>query len=218
MKRRIFLTEDGSASIYAEDLGESYHSHFGALTESLHIYIESGLNATSANPVNVLDIGFGTALNALLTWNEAIKCKRKTRYYTIEKYPLEKAEWRALGYQKINLSCTECTFEDLHLSKWNEWIHFDEYFSLYKMHSDLINFESSESFDIIYFDAFSPDIQPELWTEEIFSRLFRCLNPGGHLLTYSVKGTVKRALKTVGFNIELIPGPKGKREILRAIK
>jgi len=218
MKRRIFITEDGSRSIYVEDLGESYHSHFGALAESLHVFIESGLMQSSANPVNILEIGFGTGLNAILTWNEAVKSKRNIRYYSIEKYPLEESEWQALGYQNIELACAACKFEELHLAKWNDWTDLDDYFSLYKLSSDLRDFETSESFDLIYFDAFSPDIQPELWTEEIFSKLFRCLNPGGILVTYSVKGTVKRALKSVGFRIELIPGPKGKREIMRANK
>ncbi|MCF8378094.1 MAG: tRNA (5-methylaminomethyl-2-thiouridine)(34)-methyltransferase MnmD [Bacteroidales bacterium] len=218
MKRKHIITDDGSSSIFAEEIGESYHSHFGAFAESLHIFIESGYKHTNISPVHVLEIGFGTGLNALLTWNFATRNKRKTYYYTIEKYPLDQEEWESLNYHNLELIDDRVNFSDLHKSKWEEWNEMEEYFDLYKAKADLLNFESPLHFDLIYFDAFSPKVQPDLWTEEIFTKLFRCLNQGGFLLSYSVKGTVKRALKSAGFKIELIPGPKGKREIMRASK
>ncbi|MCK4922568.1 MAG: tRNA (5-methylaminomethyl-2-thiouridine)(34)-methyltransferase MnmD [Bacteroidales bacterium] len=216
MKRRTFITKDGSSSIYVENLEESYHSHFGALAESLFIFIESGLKYSEANPVNILEIGFGTGLNALLTLDEAVNSKRKTNYYTIEKYPLSTSEWESLNYPDLSVIHNPKEFEKLHNVNWSEWHNLNDYFSLFKSKTDLHDFSTHLRFDIIYFDAFSPEIQPDLWTEEIFSKLYRLLNPKGLLLTYSVKGTVKRALKSAGFHIKRIPGPEGKRVIMRA--
>lgn len=218
MKRRTFITKDGSSSIYVEKLAESYHSHYGALAESLFIFVESGFKYSNVNPVNILEIGFGTGLNALLTLDEAVRSKRKTSYYTLEKYPLSISEWGSLNYPKLPTINNPEEFENLHKLNWDVWHRLNDYFSLFKSNTDLLKFSTSLRFDIIYFDAFSPEVQSDLWTEEIFSKLYDYLNPGGLLLSYSVKGTVKRALRSAGFQIKRIPGPEGKRMILRASK
>lgn len=204
--------------MYEEVLKENYHSHFGALTESLFIFIESGLKYSKAKPVNILEIGFGTGLNALLTLDEAVNSKRKTSYYTIEKFPLSISEWESLNYPYLPSIPNPKEFKNLHKLNWDVWHNLHDYFSFFKSKTDLLKFSTHLRFDIIYFDAFSPEAQPDLWTEDIFSKLYSFLNPGGLLLTYSVKGTVKRALKSAGFHIERIPGPEGKRVIMRARK
>ena len=216
MKRQLITTEDGSSSIYVEGLKENYHSQYGAVNESVHIFIESGLKHCQKNPVSILEIGFGTGLNALLTLNESILTNRVVSYYSLEKYPLAKNEWRSLNYSGMDEIENSHLFENLHELDWDSWHSLNDTFRLYKEKVDLLTFRTSLKFDLIYFDAFSPNVQPELWSEKIFENMHECLNPGGLLLSYSVKGTVKRALKSAGFTTELIPGPKGKRVIMRA--
>ena len=216
MKRRVIITEDGSSSIYVEGLNENYHSRYGAINESRHIFIESGLKQIQKDPVSILEIGFGTGLNALLTLNESILTNRTINYYSLENYPLVQDEWQSLNYSNIEEIENSDLFENLHKLDWNSWHSMNETFHFYKENVDLLEFRTSLKFDLIYFDAFSPNVQPELWSEKIFEKMHKCLNTGGLLLSYSVKGTVKRALKSVGFTTELIPGPKGKRVIMRA--
>ena len=218
MKRELIITEDGSSSIYVKDLNESYHSRFGALNESLHIFIESGLNQLKKDSISILEVGFGTGLNALLTLDEAIKTKQIVKYYCLEKHPLSKEEWASLNYTDITQIENAHLFNQLHELEWDSWHELSDYYNFYKSKQDLLKFETNLKFDLIYFDAFSPDVQAKLWTEEVFQKMYNCMNPGGLFLSYSVKGMVKRALKSVGFNIELIPGPIGKRVIMRAHK
>lgn len=216
MEREIFTTEDGSSSIYVKDLNENYHSKFGAINESMHIYINSGLKVITADPVSILEIGFGTGLNAILSYVEGAKSRRSIDYTTIEKYPLIKNEWSTLNFFDKELKEYRKTFEKMHELEWECKQDLNSYFSIVKKQLDLKEFATDQHFDLVYFDAFAPDVQPDLWTREIFSRLYSYLNPGGILLTYSVKGTVKRTLRSCGFETELLPGPKGKREIMRA--
>lgn len=218
MKRIIEKTEDGSHTLYVPELKEHYHSTFGAIQESMHVYINTGLLHCAQNAVNVLEIGFGTGLNALLTLMESEKIKKPVFYQTLELYPLDIEEVRKLNYSdKLTLSNPEI-FEKLHLTDWEIPIEITSLFTLLKNQFDFSkpdNFNNKTSFDVIYFDAFAPDIQPEMWTYEIFSKLHSICNPDAIITTYCAKGAVRRAMERAGFVMERLPGPPGKREILR---
>jgi tRNA U34 5-methylaminomethyl-2-thiouridine-forming methyltransferase MnmC len=192
----------------------------GAITESKHVFIKNGLHFSKKHPVIVFEIGFGTGLNAFLTCLEAMKNKSPVIYYAIEKYPLETCDILLLNYAGIIASGKQDKdiFGQLHAAPWGKLITINSDFSIYKIKGDLLLYEPDFVFDLIYFDAFAPEKQPEMWTSEIFSRLFNRLNEGGILVTYCVKGDVKRTLKETGFKIEKLPGPPGKREVLRAVK
>lgn len=225
MKRLIKKTEDGSATLYVPELDEHYHSVKGAHTESQHIFIEMGLRACTAVHPHVLEIGFGTGLNALLSLEEAERMKRPVHYTGIELYPLTWSEVSALHYSNNPL------FQILHEAPWEKKVCLTPYFTLEKIQSDItfiampesgISVLSSiikEKFDVIYYDAFAPEKQAEMWQKEIFHTLYASLKPGGILTTYCAKGNVRRMLQEVGFLIERLPGPPGgKREILRGRK
>jgi tRNA U34 5-methylaminomethyl-2-thiouridine-forming methyltransferase MnmC len=215
MKRKIIQTGDGSPTIYVENLNEHYHSVFGARAESEHIFINAGLNYLDYKNISILEIGFGTGLNTYLTLNMSMN--RKIRYYAIEKYPLEPEEWDALIYahEKDPFSSS---FREIHSAPWGEWVSLNPGFELFKEKTDLKDFTPPPGQDLIYFDAFAPEVQPGLWTESIFQKLYECMKKGGVLLTYSVKGSVRKSLKNCGFDTEKLPGPTGKRHILRASK
>ena len=219
----IVVTEDGSKTLYLPTLKEHYHSSYGALQESRHIFIESGFKATASNAcsLTVLEMGFGTGLNALLTFIEARKMGlKKVHYLGVEAFPVEKEYWLQLEYPTL--------FEDkdagdvflkMHESPWDLPYFISEQFVLNKITGDFTTMSfKEESFDLVYFDAFAPDLQPELWSAEVFSVIYKALRPGGILMTYSAKGSVKRALQMAGFVIEGLPGPPGKREITRATR
>jgi tRNA U34 5-methylaminomethyl-2-thiouridine-forming methyltransferase MnmC len=218
MERQIKLSNDGSHTIYNETIDEHYHSTFGAITESQHIFIQNGLNFINTNPVRILEIGFGTGLNALLTLENAILQNRKIYYVAIELYPLEIEVIQKLNYSKLINQKFENDFLAFHNCNWGEDIKLNNNFTLYKILGNAINVDFPENFDLVYFDAFSPDKQPELWTIELFLKLYKSLNKNGILTTYCAKGEVKRNLKEAGFTIERIPGPPGKRHMIRAIK
>lgn len=214
MKRIIEHTEDGSATLFVPELNEHYHSVKGARTESQHIFIDMGLKASAAPQPRVLEIGFGTGLNALLTLEAAGQEKRPVHYTGIELYPLAWEEVNALGYSD------NPSFERLHTASWEEDVEISPYFTLRKIKGDantVIN--SSFSPSIVYFDAFAPEKQPEMWNEQLFRSLYVTMNTGGILTTYCAKGVIRRLLQAVGFRVERLPGPPGgKREILRATK
>lgn len=221
MKRIIEHTEDGSATLFVPELNEHYHSVKGARTESQHIFIDMGLKASAAPQPHVLEIGFGTGLNALLTLEAAEQEKRPVHYTGIELYPLAWEEVNALGYSD------NPSFERLHTAPWEEDVEISPYFTLRKIkgdanvviHEGLITSHSSYSPSVIYFDAFAPEKQPEMWNEQLFRSLYVTMNTGGILTTYCAKGVIRRLLQTVGFRVERLPGPPGgKREILRATK
>ncbi len=219
MKRNIITSGDGTPTIYVEGLKEHYHSVFGARTESEHIYIGAGLNyfeKPEGLSLNVLEIGLGTGLNAYLTLLNK-KEGWSIRYYGIEKYPLEKAEWEVLDYRLPEDDLPK-TFEQIHTAEWEMPAELIPGFVFFKSHVDLNDFIPPSNQDIIYFDAFAPDVQPDLWSVKNFSKLYTCLRPGGILVTYSVKAMVKQNLKEAGFMISRLPGPRGKRHILRAVK
>ena len=214
----ILITEDGSSSLRRKDLQEGYHSTFGAIAESRHIFIEAGLRKVGTlEKINILEIGFGTGLNAILSLEFANKENQAIYYKTIEKYPLPKEITSELNYGKI-LRLEE-EFETINSFDWNKDNDLNSYFTIQKIDkpAEEINYPK-DFFHLIYFDAFAPQFEEKLWNKEVFENLFLALKQGGILVTYCCKGDVKRMLKSSGFEIEKLPGPKGKREILRANK
>ncbi len=220
--QKIITTADGSHTLLVEELGEHYHSTYGAIGESMHVYIENGLKQTfnNNNPINVLEVGFGTGLNAFLTFIESTKRKINVNYTTIEPFPIDMKIISQLNYPKMmNESFLVNIFEQIHQVDWGKKIEISPYFTLFKINKKLQEVDLIENtFHVIYFDAFAPDIQPELWTEEVFSKCFRLMKKNSILMTYSAKGSVKRALKSAGFSVNNLKGPVGKREITKAYK
>lgn len=214
MERIIERTADGSATLFVPELDEHYHSVKGAHTESQHIFIEMGLRATAAEHPHILEIGFGTGLNALLTLEQAEETLRNVHYTGLELYPLPWEMVKELEYSHNPL------FEKLHTTPWEEDASITPHFTLKKVQADFTKVSpSSPSYDLVYFDAFAPDKQPEMWSQELFDRLYVMMNSGGILTTYCAKGIVRRMLQTAGFTVERLPGPPGgKREILRGTK
>ncbi len=214
----IIETEDGSFSLKRQDLNESYHSSHGALSETNLIFIEYGFNHwCSKNPnseVNVLEIGFGSGLNALATLKAS---STKVHYETLELYPVPIELIRELNYGKLLSMQKE--FESIHLCAWEEETDINPDFSILKHHTAAQNYNyGNERFDVVYLDAFSPDNEPDLWTSDFLKKIYDSCRTNAVLTTYCCKGSVKRALKEAGFQIEKLPGPKGKREVLRAVK
>jgi len=223
MKRKIVLTDDGSCSIFSLEVNQYYHSHFGALQESMHIFIESGLCSgmlSHLKNISVLEIGFGTGLNALLTYFKANELQKKIYYEALELYPLVPQEVAQLNYPAIlPYFYVKEMFAALHNPSWNTKQTIDENFTIQKRHTSAVNASyTPDTFDLVYFDAFSPEAQQELWTSEVFEPIYAAMKNGGILLTYCTKGSVKNTLKEIGFQIEKLPGPVGKREILRGLK
>lgn len=214
------LTDDGSHTVFSEEFGEKYHSRFGAITESLQVFINAGLKSRilSQSKIDVLEVGLGTGLNALLTWVESEKAKTNIFYTAVEAFPLPETNWRALNFGEILGGESHTIFEKIHRAEWGQWAPVSDSFSILKLQEKVENTSFQENFDLIYYDAFAPDSQPELWTLAIFRKMFNALRPDGILTTYCAKGEVKRNLKATGFLIESLPGPPGKREMTRATK
>jgi tRNA U34 5-methylaminomethyl-2-thiouridine-forming methyltransferase MnmC len=220
-RRELKTTEDGSTTFFWPDKNEHFHSTHGAIQESRHIFIEAGLleMAKYKKEIRVLEIGFGTGLNALLSCIAAEKLALKVDYQTIEAFPINAEEHKLLNYPDLLGVTSKPMYDSIFNAIWEKPEQIVKGFTLLKKLVDLELFiPESECFDIIYFDAFAPDVQPELWTDEIFQKLYNSLKTNGFLITYSCKGVVKRALKSVGFQVELLPGPPGKREFVKAIK
>lgn len=219
MNRELRQTNDGSSTLFVPELDEHYHSIHGALQESLHVFIEAGLKSREARSISILEIGFGTGLNAWLTAMEALKSDLHLEYMAIEKYPLTGKEIAGLNYAREEGYTTHLAlFNKIHAAEWESLQTINSNFSLHKIQGDLHDFNANKAFDLVYFDAFAPSAQPDLWTEAIFEKMFTALKAGGSLVTYCAKGQVKRNMKAVGFTIEALPGPPGKREMTRAVK
>ncbi|MDD5570393.1 MAG: tRNA (5-methylaminomethyl-2-thiouridine)(34)-methyltransferase MnmD [Bacteroidales bacterium] len=219
--RKLILSEDGSHTVFDANVKEHFHSTFGAINESKEIFIKYGFNEIlNSEKINILEIGFGTGLNAFLTFLENANHNKNIFYTAIEPYPVDEEIFLNLNYpQVLNVPENQKeVFLKMHKSPSGEKINISENFILLKEKIKLENFETKMKYDLIYFDAFSPEVQPELWTENIFKKIFDRLNINGILTTYSAKGEVKRNLKSAGFTIESLPGPKGKREVTRARK
>lgn len=214
-------TADGSHTLFVSELNETYHSIHGAIQESQHVFIKNGLHYFgNKNTIHILEIGFGTGLNALLTLLAIENSSQTINYVSLEKFPLNLALIKQLNYPtqlKLNIAQT-ALFNQLHTCEWNTPTPISNNFNLLKVEEDLADFQTTTTFDIVYFDAFAPEKQAELWTAEIFSKIYSLLNAGGILVTYCAKGVVKRTLKSVGFQLETLSGPPGKREMIRAIK
>lgn len=227
MPHQFIQTEDGSITLYVPELHEHYHSIHGAIQESMHIFIRAGIGfyvqthpelKESGGSLHILEAGFGTGLNAYLTLQYAHQQRLAVFYHSIEKYPLPAAETGLLNYPEQTGTPEIFPFPELHRSPWNQDIQLTPYFRLNKQKGDFRDICFTPEFDIVFFDAFNPDVQPHLWTAEVFDRFYKALKPGGILVTYCVKGIVKQALRQVGFTLKRLPGPPGKREMLRAIK
>ena len=231
MKREIIFTADGSTTIHLPQWNEQYHSKHGAIQEAYHVFIKHGLHhfynqvfqttntQKDKNPIAILEIGFGTGLNAYITLLETKKLNLAVSYCGVEGFPILKDEMHQLNFSKVlKTTQDDSIFDKLHQVSWNEKHHITSCFSLIKQQKMFHQINDKNAYNIIYFDAFGARVQPELWTEVIFKKMFEALKPRGVLVTYSAKGSVKRAMQAVGFTVEKLPGPPGKREMLRATK
>jgi tRNA U34 5-methylaminomethyl-2-thiouridine-forming methyltransferase MnmC len=217
----LIVTQDGSHSVYSEQYGVTYHSRYGAVTESLHVFIQAGLRYKAAvQPrLAVLEVGLGTGLNAFLTWIEAERRNLTVRYTALESAPLSLEEAEVFNYpEHLGLPERRPDFCRLHYCAWERAVRLSAHFWLRKKRMPVQAYRPVQAFDLIYFDAFAPTAQPEMWTEAILRAMYRALRPEGILVTYCAKGQVKRALRAVGFEVESLPGPPGKREMTRAWK
>ena len=215
---RIFEpTADGSGTLYVPQLDEHYHSVKGALTESRHIFIDMGLAASKAIHPHVLEVGLGTGLNALLAWQWADAQQRPVHYTALERYPLSWQEVSQLQYAHA------AELEQIHTAPWEVDVVLSPYFTIKKVECDATGYlqqqATTQQFDVVFFDAFAPEKQPELWSETIFQSLYQTMQAGGVLTTYCAKGCIRRLLQSIGFVMERLPGPPGgKREMLRGRK
>ena len=215
---QIIKTSDGSHTVYVPDLDEHFHSVHGAVQESSIVYINNGYTFCRKDPVRIFEAGFGTGLNALLTADRCITEKRTVFYTSIEKDPLPEEITSLFNYSDYAGDYGKQLFAAIHLAEWGKEVEISEYFHLTKIKGDLSLESLTGKFDLVYFDAFGPDKQPEMWSKEIFTKITEILDESGVLVTYSSKGSVKRILKACGFSVGLLPGPPGKREVIRAIK
>lgn len=218
MKRSMRLTEDGSHTLYVEELNEHYHSTHGAVRESMHVFIRHGLLTINVPAVRILEIGFGTGLNALLTISEAFRRNLEIYYHAVEKYPLTETEFSKLNYEKLIETPTEGILNKIHSCPWDKAVKISEHITLSKEQADFRSMIPPNNINLIYFDAFSPEIQPELWSRDIMAKIAERADPGAVLVTYSAKGEVRRTLLSCGFEVEKVAGPPGKREMIRATK
>jgi tRNA U34 5-methylaminomethyl-2-thiouridine-forming methyltransferase MnmC len=216
-KRRIVTTADGSKSIFLPEWNEHYHSHHGAWQESAHVYIDCGLAMIDKENIDILEMGFGTGLNTLLTLKFGMENGKEIRYHAIEAYPLIKEEWESLGYPEL-LKMDPKLFGRIHEMGWEEEKEIIAGFRLCKYETKLEYFQNDRQYDLIYYDAFGPRVQEDLWNSWAFELMYEQMRPGAVLVTYSSKGSVRRILIDLGLKVEKLPGPPGKREMLRATK
>ena len=216
-KLTVQNTTDGSQTLYSEKFNETYHSVNGAVTESMHVFIDAGMKVSMHKKLQIFEVGFGTGLNAFLTLIEARKQYIHVNYYSIELYPIPQDVFETLNYADL-LESDKALFKAMHTTPWNTSVQIAPDFELTKINADLLIYSHSSMYDLVYFDAFSPAIQPDLWSEEVFEKLYEHMNNEGILTTYCAKGSVRRTLQKVGFKTERLPGPPGKREMLRAVK
>lgn len=221
MPSSLFETEDGSHSILSEQFGVAYHSKHGAIQETQHVFINAALRlkAVLQKEISILDIGFGTGLNAYMTLLEAEKRNLSIQYSGIEAYPISYQQATDLNYSELLKSTDfQPSFLKMHSADWATPIQLSQQFQFTKHQVKFETIDFTGQFDIIYFDAFAPNAQPELWEAALLSKMYQALKKDGVLVTYCAKGIVKRTLKAVGFEIETLKGPPGKREMTRAIK
>lgn len=220
MERKIIQTADGSKTVYLSALDETYHSSHGALQEAEHVFIQNGLHFLNQEaPVRIFEMGFGTGLNALLAFRESLNAQRKIEYTGIEAYPVESEIWQVMEYASVIDPSLQEIYDRMHIVPWNERIELTADFALRKMHSKIEDYTvEEESQDLIFYDAFGPRAQSEMWMLPVLEKMHGLLRSGGVLVTYCAMGQFKRNLKSLGFLVESLPGPPGKREMTRAVK
>lgn len=223
MQRQIFITADGSPTISIPQMEVTYHSHHGAIQESQHVCIDAGLqyvlNNNNNDPLHIFEMGFGTGLNALLSLIEAEKHQRSIHYSTTELFPLQEELYTPLNYchllQRPDLAPA---FQKMHQCPWQKDVRITPGFTLHKIPDDIQHLKTAQLFNLVYFDAFSPTVQPALWTEPVFQKLYAVMKPGAVLVTYCSKSIIRKAMQQAGFTVHKIQGPWGKREMVRAVK
>ena len=216
---KLEQTADGSFTLYVPELDEHYHSVKGALTESQHIFIDMGLKHSQATNPYILEIGLGTGLNCFLTYLTSKETGQAIHYTGIERFPLSEEVIDQLDYTTLIGKGEKEVYQAIHQAAWNKEVLLSPHFSLHKIEGDFTQYSFLGKYDLIYFDAFAPEKQPEMWEQPLFDMLYELLNPGGILTTYCAKGVVRRMLQAAGFTVERLAGPPGgKREILRATK
>ena len=237
MNHELITTADGSHSLYVKDLDEHYHSIHGAIQEAQHVFIKTGIHhlvSQNYTTINILEIGFGTGLNTLLSYIESEKLNVKLNYTSLEAFPLSAEIVSQLNYVELIVTNNKeimlldsarsdsnemkNVFQQLHSCDWENKTELSKNFSLLKIKNTLQEIKFTSTFDLIFFDAFGPRVQPEMWTEEVFAKIFEATNSNGCLVTYCAKGEVKRTLKKVGFTVETLPCPPRKREMVRGKK
>ncbi len=219
LKRQIIITSDGSTTIHLPELNEQYHSKHGAIQEAYHVFVKNGLALFQNKNISILEIGFGTGLNCFITFLESKERNLVVDYAGVEAYPISTDELKKLNYvSELNAEQQKPIFNKMHTVSWNEKHTISEEFMLTKQQKFFDEIDDDTCYDLIYFDAFGARVQPELWTEQIFKKMYNALKKGGVLVTYSAKGSVRRAMQSVGFSVERLGGPPGKREMLRATK
>lgn len=222
MKREIINTGDGSNTIHLPEWNEQYHSRHGAIQEAQHVFIEMGLRKfleKQPGELSILEIGFGTGLNALVTWSFLKERSIEITYTGVEAYPVDPEEAKKLNFaEELKSEGAAGIYRQFHEVPWEQAAAITPSFNLLKQKKLFQEISDVEQYDLIYFDAFGARVQPDLWTVEIFNKMFTALKQGGILVTYAAKGSVRRAMQEVGFLVEKLPGPPGKREMLRAVK
>jgi tRNA U34 5-methylaminomethyl-2-thiouridine-forming methyltransferase MnmC len=219
LKRNIIQTRDGSTTIHIEEWDECYHSRFGAIQEAQHVFIKKGLSLFENKSVSILEIGFGTGLNAFITFLEYPKFGQKIDYTGVEAYPVSVEEAEMMNYvSELNAESARCIFQKLHQCQWEEPTVLSEDFVFTKRKQFFADIEDIAKFDLIYFDAFGYDVQPELWNAVIFKKMYEALKNDGVLVTYAARGVIKRNMIEAGFTVEKLEGAPGKREMFRARK
>lgn len=219
MRREIIQTADGSTTIHLPDWDENYHSKHGAIQEAKHVFIKNGLSLFGGNPVSILEIGFGTGLNAFITFVEAAKSGQTIDYTGVEAYPILPEEVVRMNYvSELQAENYQSVFDKMHQSYWETKTEISENFDLTKRRQFFHEINDVEKFDLIYFDAFGFRVQPELWSSEIFQKMYDSLKPNGILVTYAARTLIKNNMLQAGFWVEKLAGPPGKREMMRAVK
>lgn len=217
-KRELQITADGSHTLFVPAMDEHYHSVNGAIQESEHVFIEAGFRKVEAEHIRVLEIGFGTGLNAFLTLRESENRQKSVEYFSVERYPLDAEIIDHLNYGSLIWPEKKELFRALHTAEWDKPVAVTGQFTLYKIEGDSTACDLPDNLDLIYFDAFAPDKQPEMWTPAVFDRLAALTKPGGVMVTYCAKGEVRRSMQAAGFKMERLPGPPGKRHMLFGVK
>ncbi|MGO4822006.1 MULTISPECIES: tRNA (5-methylaminomethyl-2-thiouridine)(34)-methyltransferase MnmD [unclassified Flavobacterium] len=219
MKREIIQTLDGSTTIHIPEWNESYHSKHGAIQEAQHVFIKNGLSLFADKEIALLEIGFGTGLNSFITYLEAKKLNLKVDYVGVEAYPISAEELVSMNYvEELDAVAERTVFEAMHDYHWEEKNVVNAQFSLTKRKQFFADIVDFNCYDLIYFDAFGYRVQPDLWSTEIFKKMYDALKNNGVLVTYAARGVVKRSMIEVGFTVEKLAGPPGKREMFRATK